>query len=133
MYGHQLTSRWRPFADLSRVAGSLISTRLSLFWKRDDDLTWTRARTGLDSLRAIHAEDPSLSKEIELYIDGGVRRGTDVLQAIAFGARGVGLGRPFLYAQAAFGEQGVIRAVRSESAPRFSVQDVVLNGCSSGR
>jgi len=37
-----------------------------------------------------------------------------VLQAIAFGARGVGLGRPFLWAQAAYGEKGVIRAVRSE-------------------
>nr|XP_019044438.1 hypothetical protein I302_06349 [Kwoniella bestiolae CBS 10118]OCF23368.1 hypothetical protein I302_06349 [Kwoniella bestiolae CBS 10118] len=71
-----------------------------------------QARTGFDSLRQIYYEDPKLCKEIELYIDGGVRRGTDVLQALAFGARGVGLGRPFLYAQAAYGEQGVIRTVR---------------------
>ena len=49
-------------------------------------------------------------------MDGGVRRGSDVLQALAFGAKGVGLGRPFLYAQAAYGEEGVIRAVRSESS-----------------
>ncbi|KAK8846894.1 hypothetical protein IAR55_005984 [Kwoniella newhampshirensis] len=71
-----------------------------------------QARTGFDSLRSIHAEDPQLVKDIEIYIDGGIRRGTDVLQALAFGARGVGLGRPFLYAQAAYGESGVIRAVR---------------------
>ncbi|WRT68148.1 uncharacterized protein IL334_005123 [Kwoniella shivajii] len=70
------------------------------------------ARTGFDSLRAIHAEDPQLVKDTEIYIDGGVRRGSEVLQALAFGARGVGLGRPFLWAQAAYGEKGVIRAVR---------------------
>jgi L-lactate dehydrogenase (cytochrome) len=73
-----------------------------------------QARTGFDSLRAIHAQDPSLSKDIEIYIDGGVRRGTDVLQALAFGAKGVGLGRTFLWGQAAYGEKGVIRAIRSE-------------------
>ena len=76
-----------------------------------------QARSGFDSLRSIHAEDPSLSKDLELYIDGGVRRGTDVLQAIAFGAKGVGLGRTFLWSQAAYGEKGVIRAIRSESDP----------------
>lgn len=75
----------------------------------------SRARTGFDSLRSIHAEDPTLSKQIELYIDGGVRRGTDVLQAIALGAKGVGLGRTFLWAQAAYGEKGVVRAIRSKS------------------
>lgn len=72
------------------------------------------ARTGFDSLRAIHAEDPNLAKEIELYVDGGIRRGTDVLMAVALGAKGVGLGRSFLYAQTAYGEKGAIRAVRSE-------------------
>ena len=77
-----------------------------------------RARTGFESLRSIHSEDPQLLKDIEVYIDGGIRRGTDVLQAIAFGARGVGLGRPFLWAQAAYGEKGVIRAVRSEFRAR---------------
>ena len=35
--------------------------------------------------------------------------------ALALGAKGVGLGRPFLFAQAAYGEKGTIRAVRSES------------------
>jgi L-lactate dehydrogenase (cytochrome) len=72
-----------------------------------------QARTGFDSLRAIHEQDPTLSKQLEIYIDGGVRRGTDVLQALAFGAKGVGLGRTFLWGQAAYGEKGVLRAIRS--------------------
>jgi L-lactate dehydrogenase (cytochrome) len=78
------------------------------------------ARTGFDSLRAIHRRDPEVLKEMEIYIDGGARRGTDVLMALALGAKGVGLGRPFLYAQAAYGEKGAIRAVRSEFHSRWS-------------
>jgi isopentenyl diphosphate isomerase/L-lactate dehydrogenase-like FMN-dependent dehydrogenase len=73
------------------------------------------ARTGFDSLRQITQQDPNITKELEIYVDGGARRGTDVLMALALGAKGVGLGRPFLFAQAAYGEKGVIRAVRSES------------------
>ncbi|WVQ99128.1 hypothetical protein IAU59_006260 [Kwoniella sp. CBS 9459] len=71
-----------------------------------------RARSGFDSLRRIHEQDPSVTQEMEIYVDGGVRRGTDVLMALALGAKGVGLGRPFLFAQAAYGEKGTIRAVR---------------------
>ncbi len=47
----------------------------------------------------------------EVYVDGGVRRGVDVLTALALGARGVFIGRPFGYALAAAGEQGVSRAL----------------------
>ncbi|HYB77731.1 MAG TPA: alpha-hydroxy acid oxidase [Thermoplasmata archaeon] len=43
----------------------------------------------------------------EVYLDGGVRRGTDILVALALGARAVGLGRPLLWALAAGGEAGV--------------------------
>ena len=48
-------------------------------------------------------------------MDGGVKRGSDVLMALALGAKGVGLGRAFLWAQTAYGERGVIRSIRSES------------------
>jgi isopentenyl diphosphate isomerase/L-lactate dehydrogenase-like FMN-dependent dehydrogenase len=65
-------------------------------------------------LRQITQQDPTITKQLEIYVDGGARRGTDVLMALALGAKGVGLGRPFLFAQAAYGEKGVIRAVRSE-------------------
>ena len=45
-------------------------------------------------------------------MDGGIRRGTDVLKALCLGARGVGIGRPFLYAMSAYGVDGVDRAMR---------------------
>lgn len=35
----------------------------------------------------------------EIYIDGGVRRGSDVVKALCCGANGVAIGRPFMYAQ----------------------------------
>jgi len=44
----------------------------------------------------------------EIIVDGGMRRGSDVLKGLAFGASLVGLGRPILYALAAGGENGVI-------------------------
>lgn len=47
----------------------------------------------------------------EVYMDGGVRRGTDVAIALALGARGVFLGRPYLYALAAGGEGGVTACI----------------------
>ncbi|CAN5509189.1 alpha-hydroxy acid oxidase [soil metagenome] len=47
----------------------------------------------------------------EVYLDGGVRRGTDVLTAQALGARAVFMGRPYLYALAAGGESGVAWAL----------------------
>jgi 4-hydroxymandelate oxidase len=43
----------------------------------------------------------------EVLMDGGVRSGTDVLKAIALGARAVCIGRPYLWALAAAGEEGV--------------------------
>ncbi|HZW34946.1 MAG TPA: alpha-hydroxy acid oxidase [Isosphaeraceae bacterium] len=46
----------------------------------------------------------------EVYLDGGVRRGTDVLKALALGARAVLIGRPYAWALAVSGEEGV-RAV----------------------
>ncbi|CAN5692140.1 alpha-hydroxy acid oxidase [soil metagenome] len=47
----------------------------------------------------------------EVYLDGGVRRGTDVLIALALGARAVFAGRPIVYALAAGGEAGVSHAL----------------------
>ncbi|KAG6013268.1 Cytochrome b2, mitochondrial precursor, partial [Claviceps citrina] len=46
-----------------------------------------------------------------IFVDGGVRRGTDLLKALCLGARGVGIGRPFLYAMSAYGQGGVERAM----------------------
>ncbi|MFN2594008.1 MAG: alpha-hydroxy acid oxidase [Actinomycetota bacterium] len=48
----------------------------------------------------------------EVYLDGGVRRGTDVLVARALGAKAVFFGRPYLWALAAMGEKGVRIALK---------------------
>lgn len=53
---------------------------------------------------------PDVLDRCEVYVDGGVRRGTDVVKALCLGARAVGLGRPFLYALS-YGEAGVDRAI----------------------
>ena len=50
-------------------------------------------------------------------VDGGFRSGADVVKALALGAKGVGLGRPFLYANGTHGEEGVSRVLQSESIP----------------
>ena len=47
----------------------------------------------------------------EVYLDGGVRRGVDVLTALAVGAKGVFVGRPFFFSLAAGGQAGVARAL----------------------
>ena len=48
----------------------------------------------------------------ELLVDGGIRRGTDVIKALALGARAVLIGRPYLWALAAEGEAGVSNALQ---------------------
>jgi len=53
-----------------------------------------------------------LDHKIEVYFDGGVRRGTDVLKALALGAKAVFLGRPILWALAAGGQQGVEKVLQ---------------------
>jgi L-lactate dehydrogenase (cytochrome) len=50
-------------------------------------------------------------KKIEIYVDGGVRRATDIIKALCLGATGVGIGRPFLYAMSSYGLPGVDRAM----------------------
>lgn len=51
-----------------------------------------------------------LQGKLEIYIDGGIRRATDIIKAVCLGATGVGIGRPFLYAMSSYGEAGVSRA-----------------------
>jgi isopentenyl diphosphate isomerase/L-lactate dehydrogenase-like FMN-dependent dehydrogenase len=48
---------------------------------------------------------------VTVMLDGGVRRGTDVFKALALGARGVGIGRPYVWALSAFGQPGVERVL----------------------
>lgn len=52
-----------------------------------------------------------IQNSAQLIVDGGVRRGTHVLKAIALGANGCSIGRPYLYGLAAGGEAGVARVL----------------------
>ncbi|SGY20754.1 BQ5605_C016g08139 [Microbotryum silenes-dioicae] len=65
---------------------------------------------GVETLLEIRAHEPHVLDKCEVYLDGGVKRGTDVLKALALGAKACGLGRPFLFSLA-FGELGVEKVV----------------------
>ncbi len=58
----------------------------------------------------LHVAD-KVGGRVPLFVDGGIRRGTDVLKALAFGANAVLIGRPYLFALGAAGETGVTNAL----------------------
>ena len=60
--------------------------------------------TGMDALSEVVA---AVGSQAEVLVDGGIRRGTDVLKAIAMGARAVLVGRPVLWGLAVAGQEGV--------------------------
>ncbi len=67
--------------------------------------------TAISSIAALPEIADAVAGRMELYLDGGVTRGTDVLKALALGARAVFLGRPALWGLAAGGEDGVRRVL----------------------
>ncbi|KAH0377493.1 S-2-hydroxy-acid oxidase, partial [Aureobasidium melanogenum] len=66
--------------------------------------------SGFEVALEIHQKAPEIFQQIEVYADGGVRYGSDVLKMLALGVRAVGLGRPFMYANV-YGTEGVAKAV----------------------
>jgi isopentenyl diphosphate isomerase/L-lactate dehydrogenase-like FMN-dependent dehydrogenase len=63
------------------------------------------------SLDALPEVVEALAGRAEVYLDGGVRRGTDVVTALALGARAVFVGRPILHGLAVGGAEGVQRVL----------------------
>jgi L-lactate dehydrogenase (cytochrome) len=63
------------------------------------------------SIRALPRIVAAVGKDIEVHMDGGIRSGQDVIKAIALGAKGVYIGRAWLYALGALGEAGVTKAL----------------------
>ncbi len=71
----------------------------------------------------------AVGKDIEIIIDGGVRRGSDVIKAIALGATACLIGRPYLYGIAAGGEAGVDKALSILETEMERVMKLI--GCDS--
>ena len=67
--------------------------------------------TGPATITALPRVADAVAGRIPIIMDGGIRRGTDVLKALALGATAVGIGRPYLYGLAVDGSAGVSRVV----------------------
>lgn len=65
------------------------------------------------TLSVLPAIADAVGDKVEVYLDGGVRRGSDVVKAVALGARAVLIGRPWLWANAAAGSAGVLAMLES--------------------
>ena len=66
------------------------------------------SRATIQALPEVVAE---VGNRMPVFVDGGIRRGTDAFKALALGARAVGIGRPFLWGLGAFGQSGVDRVI----------------------
>ena len=73
---------------------------------------WLQLDGAPSSIRALPDIVQAVGRDIEVWMDGGIRSGQDVLKARALGARGTLIGRSFLYGLGAFGEAGVTRALQ---------------------
>jgi 4-hydroxymandelate oxidase len=71
--------------------------------------------TTVDPPTALAEIASAVGDVAEIYVDGGIRRGTDIVKALALGAHGVLVGRPVIWSLAAAGADGV-RAVLDELA-----------------
>ena len=67
--------------------------------------------TGRATIESLPEVVEAVRGRIPVLIDGGIRRGTDIFKALAMGASAVGIGRPYLWGLAAFGQPGVERVL----------------------
>jgi isopentenyl diphosphate isomerase/L-lactate dehydrogenase-like FMN-dependent dehydrogenase len=83
----------------------------------------------IEVLQEIRATVQSRKPGFPVYVDGGIRRGTDIFKAIALGADGVLIGRPCIYGLAVDGYPGVVRVLNI--LKEELVQTMRLAGCRS--
>ena len=117
--------------DDARRAVDIGATAISVSNHGGNNLDSTPA-----SIRMLPAVADAVGDQIEILLDGGIRRGSDVVKALALGARAVMIGRAYLWGLAAGGEKGVtnvlsiLRSGVEESLlglARASVHDVVAD------
>jgi isopentenyl diphosphate isomerase/L-lactate dehydrogenase-like FMN-dependent dehydrogenase len=65
-------------------------------------------RGAIDSLAEVA---PAVARRVPLFMDSGIRRGTDIFKALALGADAILVGRPYVWGLGAFGQAGVERAL----------------------
>ena len=72
------------------------------------------SRSGIEVLPEVMRDlkEAGLEGKIDVFVDGGIRRGTDVLKCIALGAKAVGLGKPAVYSMSAYGQVGIERMLQ---------------------
>jgi L-lactate dehydrogenase (cytochrome) len=92
--------------DDARRAVDIGATAISVSNHGGNNLDGTPA-----SIRALPAVVDAVGEQIEILLDGGIRRGGDVVKALALGARAVMIGRAYLWGMAAHGEAGVKRVL----------------------
>jgi L-lactate dehydrogenase (cytochrome) len=81
------------------------------------------------TLRALPEVVAAVNGKVEVLMDGGIRRGSDIVKALCLGARAVLIGRAYAYGLAAGGGPGVARAIEILSAD--VVRTLKLLGCAS--
>jgi L-lactate dehydrogenase (cytochrome) len=89
-------------ADDARRCVDLGATAVSVSNHGGNNLDGTPA-----SVRALPAVADAVGSQVEVLLDGGIRRGSDVVKALALGARAVMIGRAYLWGLAANGSAGV--------------------------
>jgi L-lactate dehydrogenase (cytochrome) len=81
------------------------------------------------TVRVLPEVVAAVGSRLEVLMDGGIRRGSDIVKAICLGARGVLIGRAYTYGLAAAGEEGVTRAI--EILRVDLLRTMALLGCPS--
>lgn len=69
------------------------------------------AEDGRPTIESLPEVLGAVNGRVPVLVDGGVRRGTDVVKALAMGAKAVGIGRPYLWGLSAYGQPGVERVI----------------------
>jgi isopentenyl diphosphate isomerase/L-lactate dehydrogenase-like FMN-dependent dehydrogenase len=72
--------------------------------------------SGRGTIESLPEVVDAVAGRVPVIVDGGFRRGTDMLKALALGADAVGIGRPYLWGLGAFGEAGVDAVLQMLSA-----------------
>jgi L-lactate dehydrogenase (cytochrome) len=71
------------------------------------------AQPAILNLLELRMTAPEVFSQLEVYVDGGFERGTDIIKAIALGATAVGIGRPYLYSLV-YGQEGAEHLTQSK-------------------